>query len=78
MTELFEQAEELEISDNIKGISLELEYTDENLCSKKIYELIKKAREIFDLAEEYGIEMNFFDIGSPENENFFNEENLMS
>ncbi len=52
------------------------ETTGDYLHPKKIYDFIKRAREIFDEAEEYGIEMKIFDIGSPEKEAFFKEENI--
>ena len=76
LQEIFQQAEESDLSKNIIGLSLELKNKQNYLNSKKIYELIKRAREIFDDAEETGIDLKLFDLGSPDNENFFNEDNL--
>lgn len=78
---LFEILEEFGFIKNIIGLSFELNAADQNetenyIIPNKIYEIIKRAREIFDEAEEYGIEMKVLDIGSPENETFLNEENI--
>jgi hypothetical protein len=81
LNEIFENLEELEFTNNIKGLSLELIVVNKNeignyLKPNRIYEIIKRAREIIDQAEEFGIEMKIFDIGSPENETFLNEDNI--
>lgn len=80
LNKIFEISEELEFNINIRGLSLELLPTNFNdignyFNPSKIYEIIKRAREIIDQAEEYGIQIKILDIGSPENEAFLNEEN---
>ncbi len=79
LNNIFEISEELEITGNIKGLSLEILSANKNekisyINIKKIYEVIKRAREIIDQAEEFGIEMKIFDIGSPDDEAILNEE----
>lgn len=81
LNEIFETLEELELTTYIKGISLELITVSNNeignyIKTNKIYEVIKRAREIIDQAEEFGIEIKIFDIGSLDNEAILNEENI--
>lgn len=78
---IFEISEELNFNNNINGLSLELSNDKNNEVGKyiktdKIYDVMKRVREIFDLAEEYGIEIKIFDVGNPENEEFLTEENI--
>jgi hypothetical protein len=88
ISKILEEAEENDIAENIVGLSIDCKNKNNNPNENKneeqeiylkadgIYEFFKRARELFDEAEEFGVDLQIFDIGSPEEESLFNAEYL--